>query len=62
MTFGAGGHTRAMLEDGARVVAIDRDPSVAEIAAELKEEFKDSFDFGVSKFTDVRWVLDRKDH
>ncbi|XP_003739018.1 probable methyltransferase-like protein 15 [Galendromus occidentalis] len=59
MTFGAGGHTRAMLEQGARVVAIDRDPSVSELADEVKEEYKDRFDFGVSKFTDVRDVLSR---
>ena len=28
-TFGAGGYTRAMLERGARVIAIDRDPAAS---------------------------------
>lgn len=34
-TFGAGGHTRALLERGANVAAIDRDPDAARHAAEL---------------------------
>ncbi|MBV8681943.1 MAG: 16S rRNA (cytosine(1402)-N(4))-methyltransferase RsmH [Caulobacteraceae bacterium] len=35
-TFGAGGYTRALLETGARVVAFDRDPTVARFAQELE--------------------------
>lgn len=34
-TFGAGGYTRRFLEDGARVVAFDRDPTAARFAADL---------------------------
>ena len=34
-TFGAGGYTRGILETGAAVVALDRDPSVASHAADL---------------------------
>ena len=32
-TFGAGGYTRAMLERGARAIAIDRDPDALAEAA-----------------------------
>ena len=34
-TFGAGGYSRAILATGAKVVAFDRDPSVARFAADL---------------------------
>jgi 16S rRNA (cytosine1402-N4)-methyltransferase len=34
-TFGAGGYTRAILKTGAKVVAFDRDPSVAAFAGDL---------------------------
>lgn len=57
MTFGAGGHTREILKRGAKVVAIDRDPSVESIATEFKEEFGSRFDFRVAKFTEIRNVL-----
>ncbi|OQR67215.1 putative methyltransferase protein 15-like [Tropilaelaps mercedesae] len=61
MTFGAGGHTRAILERGGRVVAIDRDPSVKSIATDLKKEFPNEFDFRTAKFTDIRHVLNEVD-
>lgn len=35
-TFGAGGYTRALIEAGARVVAIDRDPSAIEAGRPLE--------------------------
>jgi len=38
-TFGAGGYTRAMLEAGASVVAIDRDPDAISAGRELEREF-----------------------
>ena len=34
-TFGAGGYSRALLDAGARVIALDRDPSAARFAAPL---------------------------
>lgn len=34
-TFGAGGYTKALLEAGARVIAIDRDPAAIEAGASL---------------------------
>ncbi|HEY1926762.1 MAG TPA: 16S rRNA (cytosine(1402)-N(4))-methyltransferase RsmH [Caulobacteraceae bacterium] len=37
-TFGAGGYSRALLAAGARVVAFDRDPSVARFAEGMKGE------------------------
>src|SRR5690606_23237679 len=38
-TFGAGGYTRAMLEAGARVIAIDRDPSAIAAGRALEASF-----------------------
>ncbi len=41
-TFGAGGYSRALLEEGAdEVIAVDRDPYVFEIAAEWAEVYGD---------------------
>lgn len=39
-TFGAGGHTRALLARGAKVVAIDRDPAAAAHAARLDADLR----------------------
>ncbi|MCO6388058.1 16S rRNA (cytosine(1402)-N(4))-methyltransferase RsmH [Aliihoeflea sp. 40Bstr573] len=38
-TFGAGGYTRAILEAGANVVAIDRDPTAIAAGRAMEEEF-----------------------
>ena len=35
-TFGAGGYTRALLDRGARVIALDRDPSAIRAGETLK--------------------------
>ena len=45
-TFGAGGHTRAILESahGCRVVALDRDPEAGPRAAALRAEFGERFE------------------
>jgi len=52
-TFGAGGHTRAILESapGVQVVALDRDPAAQDRVGPLREEFPGQFalidrDFG----------------
>lgn len=37
-TFGAGGHTRALLARGARVLAIDQDPRAAELVGALRTD------------------------
>ncbi len=50
-TFGAGGYSRALLEAGASVVAIDRDPSVAPYAERLRSDFPDRFTFVAGAFS-----------
>jgi len=42
-TFGAGGYTRAVLACGARVIALDRDPTVQPHADAVAAEFPDRF-------------------
>ena len=42
-TFGAGGYTRAILERGADVVALDRDPTVQPFAEAVARDFPDHF-------------------
>ncbi|KKB79993.1 16S rRNA methyltransferase [Devosia soli] len=52
-TFGAGGYSRALLEAGAYVVAIDRDPSVKVHADRLAAEFPDRFTFVAGTFSEL---------
>ena len=52
-TFGAGGYSRALLEAGASVVAIDRDPSVARFANELHAAFPERFRFVPGTFSEL---------
>nr|WP_312054581.1 16S rRNA (cytosine(1402)-N(4))-methyltransferase RsmH [Brevundimonas diminuta] len=42
-TFGAGGYTRAILERGADVVALDRDPTVQPFAEAVARDFPERF-------------------
>lgn len=49
-TFGAGGYSRALLQAGASVIAIDRDPSVAPHVERLKAEFPQTFEFVAGEF------------
>lgn len=42
-TFGAGGYARAILERGAEVVALDRDPTVQPFAEAVARDFPDRF-------------------
>ncbi len=50
-TFGAGGYSRALLEAGASVVAIDRDPSVLPHAERLAADFPSRFKFVAGIFS-----------
>ena len=57
-TFGAGGHSRAILERlrGGRLIAIDADPAAAARAAEIDDR---RFSFTVANFRGIADVLDR---
>jgi 16S rRNA (cytosine1402-N4)-methyltransferase len=57
-TFGGGGHTRALLEAGAQVTALDRDPAAAERAARLSADFPAQFRFVDLNFGDVAGLSD----
>jgi 16S rRNA (cytosine1402-N4)-methyltransferase len=52
-TFGAGGYSRAMLNAGASVIAIDRDPTVLPHVDRLRAEFPDRFSFSAGTFSDL---------
>jgi len=52
-TFGAGGYSRAILQAGASVIAIDRDPTVLPHAERLSAEFPDRFSFAAGTFSDL---------
>ncbi len=52
-TFGAGGYSRAFLEAGANVLAIDRDPSAARFAAPLAATYGDRFRLVEGRFSDI---------
>ena len=53
-TFGAGGYTRELLDAGAEcVIAVDRDPSVFEMAADWAVVFGDRLRFVEGTFSDL---------
>ncbi len=52
-TFGAGGYSRALLEAGAQVIGIDRDPSVLPHAEALRADFPDRFSFVPGTFSEL---------
>ncbi|OXT00408.1 16S rRNA (cytosine(1402)-N(4))-methyltransferase [Notoacmeibacter marinus] len=54
-TFGAGGYSRAILNRGADLIAMDRDPAVAATAADFAGEYGARFRFAPSNFS----VLDK---
>lgn len=57
-TFGAGGYTRAILNAGAEVVAIDRDPGVKQYADALYLEFPLELKFVNSTFANTKEYFD----
>ena len=52
-TFGAGGYSRALLEAGANVLAIDRDPGVMPHVERLQAEFPETFEFVRGTFSEL---------
>ncbi len=53
-TFGGGGHTRKILESAnCKVVALDRDPYAVSRATDLKNIYKDRFEFHSLNFSDL---------
>lgn len=52
-TFGAGGYSRAILEAGASVIAVDRDPTVLPHVERLRAEFPERFEFAAGTFSDL---------
>lgn len=52
-TFGAGGYSRALLNAGAAVVGIDRDPGVKGYSDALAAEFPDTFTFVSGRFAEL---------
>jgi 16S rRNA (cytosine1402-N4)-methyltransferase len=52
-TFGAGGYSRALLEAGAKVIAIDRDPSVDPYVDALRADFPETFSFVAGTFSEL---------
>lgn len=56
-TFGGGGHTRALLQLGAEVVAFDRDPDARERAEERLSDYLDAFTLVHGNFADALEIL-----
>ena len=57
-TFGAGGYSRALLQAGASVIAIDRDPGVLPFAEQLAIEFPSNFRFVAGTFSELDDLAD----
>jgi 16S rRNA (cytosine1402-N4)-methyltransferase len=58
-TFGAGGYTRALLDRGARVIALDRDPSAIRAGEKLKASSGDRLELVEARFGELDGVAKR---
>lgn len=59
-TFGAGSYTRALLDAGAdRVIGVDRDPSVFELAAPWAGEYGERLDLREGTFSNLDEIADQ---
>ena len=58
-TFGAGGHTKALLDGGAKVIAIDRDDNNKKFAIELQKKYPNNLIFINTKFSQLKEILDK---
>ena len=61
-TFGAGGYSRGLLQTGAEVLGLDRDPTAAIFAEPLSAEFKGRFRFAPSRFSEMEARLEEAGH
>ena len=61
-TFGAGGYTRAMLDAGARVIGLDRDPTAAAAAAAVTAVYPETFTFRRARFGTLDGVAEALGH
>lgn len=52
-TFGAGGYTRALLDQGAHVVAIDRDPNAIAVGASMVDEYQGKLSLQMGRFSNL---------
>jgi 16S rRNA (cytosine1402-N4)-methyltransferase len=59
-TFGAGGHSRALLAAGAQVLALDRDARAQTIAQDVKHQYGQQFRFVRANFADLAEVVTRE--
>jgi 16S rRNA (cytosine1402-N4)-methyltransferase len=57
-TFGAGGYSRAFLQAGADVLAIDRDPTAVRFAAPLEQAYPGRFRLVQGRFSDLEGHLE----
>lgn len=58
-TFGAGGHTRLILDScsSSKVIAVDRDTNVSVFAHEIKQQYGERFAFINSKFSSIPNII-----
>jgi 16S rRNA (cytosine1402-N4)-methyltransferase len=55
LTFGAGGYSKAILEKAnCKVTAFDRDPNIVGLVEEIKEKYKERFNFINSEFSKLK--------
>jgi 16S rRNA (cytosine1402-N4)-methyltransferase len=60
-TFGAGGYTKAILQNAdCFVTALDQDPTVEKFVNTVKDEFRDKFDFIQTNFAEAKSKLNGK--
>lgn len=59
-TFGAGGYSKALLDQGARIIAIDQDPNVIRDAAPFTDIYQGRLALHHGKFADLLDVVDEQ--
>lgn len=60
-TFGFGGYTKGILKKAkCKVISIDQDPAVKPFARDLKKEYTNRFDFFLTKFSNLKDVIEKK--